>query len=385
MSHVGSGVAGGLATAAILYGFYSYSTVGKTASSVNKTVAEVNKQIKTASDSLQKSTPNTDQAINYIKEFAYSYVGWIPGGRQYVDAAFKDFDTIHRKHRDEVDKIVKDTSDQIQDIAKAGVSMESAHKAMQVLSELGQKIADLTMDAASDVLGNHPEVKKKLGGSFDQLQSMSEEYGPEAQKQVEAFWKDIKGVFATGFSEQNVEKAKKLAEDKVKQISEMGDKAWKQALEQAKPYLDKSPKVKQLIEENSDTLKKVNPQDLFDKVRKAIDSDNVKDLEKYVWSVIEKKSTGDEQAKDKDGGNDNKDSGFDFGLLSKVPNADQVLPKLQSLKETADKHKDSGEKLLKETMDELKKVLDQQADKAQELAKSAKEDVENGGKEGKGR
>lgn len=382
-SHLGAGVAGGLATAVILYTVYSFSTVGRTASSVNKTMAEVNKKVKAATDSLQNNTPDADQAVNYIKEFAYSYVGWIPGGRHYVDAAFKDWDTIRAKHKDKVDQIVKETYTQIQEVAKSGLSMESATKAADILADLGKKIADISSDAASDVLENHPHVKKELGGVIDQLQSAGNKYGEEGEKLVSETWSGLKDIFMTGFSAENIGKAKKLAEEKIQKIRELGDKAWTKALDEAKPYLDKNPKIKKLLDENAGSLKNANLKELFDKVRSGTESGNEKDLEKYVWSVVEEKAKADDKSQSGDGNS----SGSGSDILSQIWNGDEILPKLKNLKEVADKNKDEGEKLLKETLDELKKVLDQKAGKAKDLFDSAKEEGKETAKkdDGKGK
>ena len=59
------------------------------------------------SQKIQATTPDADEAINYVKEFAYSYVAWIPGGRKYIDTAFKDLDTLRQNHKDDVDKIIR--------------------------------------------------------------------------------------------------------------------------------------------------------------------------------------------------------------------------------------------------------------------------------------
>ncbi|KAK2063343.1 hypothetical protein LY76DRAFT_588539 [Colletotrichum caudatum] len=365
-SHFGAGVAGGLAGAGLFFAIYSFTPAGRTASKVNKAAKEAEKKYTAAAQKLQENTPSADQAIDYIKQFAYSYVGWIPGGRAYVDSAFNDFETVRKNHKEEADEIINDAYKQFQEVAKAGLSLDAVHKAYEVLTDISKKIASLGGDALSDIIDNHPQLKEKLGGNIDQLKDMGAKYGPEAKKQVDETWKQVQDVLAGGFSASNFEKARKLIEDKVEQVRKLGDEAWKKALEEAKPYLDKSPKVKELVEQNADALKQGNAKELFEKAKKAAESGDLGGLESYVTDAVDKaKSKGSKM-------------GESFGLdqyFKMIPDGDQIMPKLKQLREVADKHKDEGERLFKETIEEVKKVLENKAKKAEDIANNAKKEA----------
>ncbi|KAH6966210.1 hypothetical protein EDB82DRAFT_480541 [Fusarium venenatum] len=365
--HLASGIAGGFVGSALFFGIYSYTPAGRAVSSVNKVALEAQKKYDAAAKKLQEKTPDADQAVNYIKEYAYSYVGWIPGGRAYVDAAFQDWEKVRENNKDEADKLVKDAYKQFQDLSKSGLSMETASKAFDVIADLGKKVANLAGDAISDIIDNHPQVKEKLGGNVDQLKELGDKYGPEAKKQVDETWKQVKDIFAGGFSASTISKARKLIEEKVEEIKKLGDKAWKKGLEEAKPYLDKNPKVKELIEKNADALKQGNAAELFKRAKSAVDSGDLGDLEKYVKDATEK-------AKSK--GNELTGGWVDIEkYIKEIPNGGEVMEKLQQLSEVADKHKEEGEKLFKETIDELRQVLEKKSEKAQEIAGEAKKDA----------
>ncbi|KAM0255748.1 hypothetical protein ACHAQJ_005418 [Trichoderma viride] len=357
-----AGVIGGVAGAALFYGIYSFTPAGRTASKLNKAVKEAEKKYQEAAKKLQEKTPSSSQAVDSIKQFAYSYVGWIPGGRAYVDTAFKDWETVRKGHGEEADKIVNDAYKQFQDISKSSLSLETASRAYDVLADLAKKIASLAGDALSDVVDNHPQIKEKLGGNIDQLKQMGEQYGPEAKKQVDETWGQIKDIFAGGFSATSLAKARELIDEKVKQVQKLGDEAWKKGLEEAKPLLEKSPKVKELVEKNADTLKKGNAKEIFDKVRDAVKSGDLGDLDKYI-----------KQAKQKVGDKAN-ESGWGSldKYLDKIPQGSEILSKLEDMGRIADEHKEEGEKLLKETMGDIQKVLEEKAKKAQDIVDSAK-------------
>lgn len=319
-----------------------------------------------ATKKLQENTPDANQAIEYVKNFAYSYVAWIPGGRHYLDIAFKDLDTLRENHNDEVNQIVKETYGEFQEISKSGFSRDTLTKSMDALTRLSQKIGALAGDAFQELLDNHPKLKEQVGPNVEQLKSMGDQYGPEVKQEVNKTWDQVKDVMQGGLSAANINKARKIIEEKVEQLKKLGDEAWKKGLEQAKPYLDKNPKVKEMIENNADALKQGNAKELFDKVKSSVESGSTGDLEGYVSQAVDKvKSKGSQWGSF---------AGLDQ-YFKMLPKGDEVLPKLQQLKEVAEKHRAEGEKLLKETMEELQKVLEKQADKAQDLTEKAKKDA----------
>lgn len=359
---LGAGIIGGVAGAAIFYGIYSFTPAGRTASKLNKAVKEAEKKYQEAAKKLQANTPSSSQAVDSIKQFAYSYVGWIPGGRGFVDSAFKDWETVRKEHAEEADKIVNDAYKKFQDISKSSLSLETASRAYDALADLAKQIASLTGDALSDVVDNHPQLKEKLGGNIDKLKEMGEYYGPEAKKQVDETWGQVKDIFAGGFSAASVAKAKELIDEKAKQVQKLGDEAWKKGLEEAKPLLDKSPKVKELVEGNADILKQGHIKELFDKVRDAAKSGDLGDLEKYVKQAKEK--LGDKVS----------ESGWGSlnQYLDKIPQSSEILSKLEDMGRIAQEHKEDGEKLLKETIGDIQKVLEEKGKKAKEIADSEK-------------
>ncbi|KAH8891952.1 hypothetical protein GQ53DRAFT_746416 [Thozetella sp. PMI_491] len=362
-----AGVAGGVASSLLLYGIYYVSPAGKTARTINYAAKEANDKYQAAAKKLQESTPNADEAIDSVKQFAYSYAGWIPGGRAYVDTAFKDIETIRENQREQADELVRDARKQLAEVSKAGLSLAALSKAYDVLTDLSQKAANLAGDAFSDLVDNHPKLKEKLGDNMDQLKQLSEQYGPEAKKQIDKTWHDVKDIMAGGFSSENLEKAREAIDNRVQEVKKLGDEAWDKGLKEAKQYLDKNPKIKELVEKNADALKRGDAKELFTRAKSAVESGDAGELEKYIKGAVDKA----------------KSQGFSipsgWGDLDqyakKIPGGEEMLPKLQKLREVADKHKDEGEKLLNETIEELKQVLEKKAKKAEELAGKVKQDA----------
>lgn len=284
---------------------------------------------------------------------------------QYVDTAFDDLEKVRKNNKEDADRILNDAYKHFQEISKAGLSMESLHRMYDALADLSAKLADLSTDAIGDILDNHPQLKDKFGGSIDQLKEMGDQYGPEAKKQVKETWRQVRDIAAGGLSASNLDKARKLIEDKVQEVQKLGDEAWKKGLEQAKPYLDKNPQVKELVEKNADVLKRGNAKELLEKAKSAVESGKTGDLEGYVKDAVEKsKSKGSQLI----GG-----TGLEQ-YIGQIPNGSEVLSKLKQLKEVAEKHTDESEKLVKETFEELKKVLENKSEKAESILNKAKEE-----------
>ncbi|EKG17508.1 hypothetical protein MPH_05245 [Macrophomina phaseolina MS6] len=359
-SHPGvtGAVAGGASALVVGYAWYHFSGV--------KSAVQISQQIRDYANSgvqkLKESTPEPNEALNYLRSTASSYAAFVPGAKQYVDGAFDQLDAIRQKHGDEVDKIVRDAYTELQGVAKGGLSLDNAQKAWVILQKHLKRIGRLAGDAAQDIIDQNPQLKDKVGGSLDQLRQMGEQYGPEAKKQVDQTWDQISDIVKGGVSVDTADKIKNLVQERREALKKAGDEAWQKGLEQAKPYLDKNPKVKELIENNADALKQGNLKELWDTVREATNSGDVQKIQEKIQSQVDKvKSQG-------------------FGGLEQyfnmIPGGSQILPKLQLLQEVAQKRGKDAEQLLKETGDELTQVLNQKAEKAQKLKEEAKEDAE---------
>ncbi|KAF1955979.1 hypothetical protein CC80DRAFT_492884 [Byssothecium circinans] len=345
---------GSLATVTIGYIWYRQSGARELLTATKTTKDYVNN----ASKKLKESTPEPNEALDWLRSTSKSYAVFIPGARGYIDAAFNDIDAVREKHGQEVDDIVRDAYSELQSIAKDGeLSLLTAQKAWNVIVKHLGRIGDLAGDASQQILDNHPQLKEKVGGNLDKLKEMGENYGPDAKKELDRTWEQISDIVKTGLSAQNIEKIQKVVQEKVDKLKQLGDEAWKKGMEQAKPYLDKNPKVKELVEENADKLKQGNVQELYPKIKKAVESGDLGDLQSYVDSAVNKA----------------KHSGFGE-YLNKIPGGDQIIPKLGQLQEVAQKHGDEAQKIFKDAVSEISDILKKKGSEAEEVAKKAQED-----------
>lgn len=314
---------------------------------------------------LKKSTelaPKPNEAIQWLRQIAGQYAAFVPGAKQYVDKAFDDLDTVQQKHGPEVNKIVGDAYDEIKGLGleSKGFSVEGATKTWSIIQKYLGKLGDLAGDAAGDILENHPEMKEKFGGQLDQLKSMGDQYGPEAKKQVEHTWGQVQDILKGGIGLGSADKIKKLVEEKIQQVREMGDQAWDKGMEQAKPLLDKQPELKKMVEQNVDKLKQnANLGQLFEMAQKALSSGDTKDIEQYVKSTLGKAKQGASES-------------FNFDA---IPGGSEIMPKLKQLQEIASKHGDDAQKLLKDTFGEIQQVLQNKVKEGEKLADKASKDA----------
>lgn len=368
-SHFASGVVGGIAGAGLLYGAYLMTPAGKMTRKINAAVRETDKKYQQVAASIKDKAPTTDEAVGKLKQFCYSYVAWVPGGRQYVDTAFDDLAKIRESHGDEVDKIVSETYREFQDVARTGLSLESASKAYDALANLAKKVASLSGSAVDEILELHPQLNDKVGEPIKQLKQMGAQYGPEAQKLADETWRQVNDVMASGFSAESADKVRKIVEERTQQIRRIGDDLWQKSLEQAKPYLDKNPRVREMIEGNSDLLKQGNVASLFKQIKSLGEGGDMGKLEDYVKQAVDKGKAAGSKAT---GG------GSTFAALSQFLGtaSDDAGRKLQDnigvLSEVVDKHSSEGKQLMEETKEDLRKLLEEKAKKAKKIVDSAK-------------
>ncbi|KAJ6104556.1 hypothetical protein N7523_010876 [Penicillium sp. IBT 18751x] len=352
------GLAGGAAAFSAGYLWYHFSGVKTLVNTSKQTQAYLDQ----AKQKIVEKTPEPNEAFRWLEDTVKSYAVLIPGARGYVDTAFEDLKRIQNDHHKEFDEIISDAYNELRDITQnEGFSATSASKALQVLQKQSKRLFDLAGDAAGNVLDNHPQLKEKFGSSYDQLKQMGDAYGPKAKEEVNQTWKQISTIVQRGVSQDSFEEIKNLIQDKKNKLQKMGDEAWQSGLEESQQYLEKSPKLKQLVEENADTLKKGNFKDLWGLVKESASSGKTEQVEKYI-----KEKT--EEAKNTNLG------GLDK-WLNMVPGGSNIIPQLQSLQTVAQEKGSEAEKVLSETIEELQDVLKKRKEQVEKLAEEAKKDT----------
>ena len=232
-----------------------------------------------------------------------------------------------------------------------------------------KKIGALAGDAAEDILNNHPDLKRNIGGSLDQLKSMGDQYGPEAKKKVDETWTQVQDVLKGGVGLGTADQLRRLVQDKFQEVRQLGDQAWQKGLEQAKPYLDKSPpRVRELLEQNKDRLLQGNLGELWSQVQSAASSGKTADLEKFVQETVDK---GKSQM---GGGGGGGGAGLEQ-YLGMLPGGSDTVQKLQQLQEIAQKHGGEAEKLAKDAWKEIGDVLSKKVAEGQKLADKASKEA----------
>ena len=356
---IGGVVGGGLVFAAG-YTWYHFSGVKTVVQTASQTKAYFDKTLKKT----KESAPAPNEAIQWFRETALSYAAIIPGAKGYVDSAFDDLEAVHAKHRDEVDRIVKEAYDELKDLGNKPFSASSVASAWDISQKHLGRIAQLAKDAGGDIMNNHPQLRDRFGGEFEKLKEMGENYGPEAKKQVDETWNKVQDALKGGFSFETASRIKGIVQETTEKVQKVGDEAWQKGLEQAKPYLDKSPQLKDLVEKNKAKLMQGNAMEFVQKTKDAFSSGKTQDLEKYVQESVNKASSSGSGGLEK--------------YFSMLPSGGSIWSSLSQLQEGAQKHGQEAEKLLKEAMEEIQQVLSRKAEEGKKLAEKAKQDTGKG-------
>ncbi|OKL58325.1 hypothetical protein UA08_06399 [Talaromyces atroroseus] len=350
------GLAGGAVAFVTGYTWYHFSG----AKTLVKTSKAAQAYAEQAKQKIAQNTPEPDEAFRWLRDTLKGYAVFIPGARGYVDTTFDNLEKIRNDHEKEFDEIVTDAYNELSHLLKKeGFNTASATKALQILQKNVGRLFDLAGNAAENILDNNPQLKEKVGGSFDQLKQMGDTYGPQATEEVNRTYQQISSIIQRGASMESVEEIKNLIQEKKEKLQKLGDEAWQKGLEESREYLEKSPKLKQLIEENADTLRKGNLKELWGRVKDSASSGKVEDAEKYVKEKVEQaKNSTDLSSLDK--------------WLNMVPGGSNVIPQLQSLQNIAQKKGNQAEDVLKETLEELQSVLKKRVEQVEKIAEEGK-------------
>ena len=97
----------------------------------------------------------------------------------------------------------------------------------------------------------------------------------------------MSSISTKGFSADTYNQVQKIVQEKVELLKKMSEQAYQKGLEQAKPYLDKNPKIKEVLDKNADALKGGDLGALWKQVKDAASSGNTEDLEKFAKTQAE--------------------------------------------------------------------------------------------------
>lgn len=359
------GVTGFVTAIAACYLWYHFSGT----KSLVKGAHDTKKYLDSVQSKFQESAPNPNEALKWLRQTANSYAGFVPGASGVVNTAFDELDSIHDSHREEVDQIINDAYSELKQVSQKGLSVDTAKQGWDIILKHLRRAHNLAGNVMTDVLDRHPEIKDKVGRSVDQLRQMGDRVGPEAQQIIDQAWRQASEIVNNNeggaLSPANIGRVQKVIDEATDKLRKHSEEAWKKAMDQAKPYLDRAPELKKLVETNASQLKQGNAKELLEKVQNAVNSGNTDELQDYIRNVTRKaQSSGTRSLQD---------------YLNKIPNGDQILPDLGNLQDAAQKNGKEAEELFKSTVNEVSQVLRRKAEEARKLGEKAERDAAAGG------
>lgn len=98
--------------------------------------------------------------------------------------------------------------------------------------------------------------------------------------------------------------------------------------------------------------------ELYSKIKDAVQSGNTENLEQYVKSAADKAKQGSS-------------GGGLESWMKMIPGGGEILPKLSQLQQIASEHGEDAEKIVNSTVEEIQEVLQRKVGEAQDLTKKA--------------
>ncbi|TBU29589.1 hypothetical protein BD311DRAFT_266400 [Dichomitus squalens] len=392
-SHLAAGLAGGSVVLLGVYAWYHLSGTKKVVQSTQK-AAQYYEQAKQAI--AEKTPKDPNEALDYLRSFAQSYLVVIPGARPHIDAAFDTIDQLRDSHGDEVNRVVGDGYEEVRVIIRDSGAMDAstAMRVLDVLRRRSGELEELGKKAGKDAFGSlsekYPQVSEKLGGGYEEFKRLAKSKGPEAKKIFDDTAKQIREIFSKGFSQDSINQARELVQSKTSEVRKIvkasSQEAWNKSIEEASPYLDNIPEIKQLLNDNASafiaagatglTGGSSSTQELFSRIKDLAQGDALKNKEKMNELrdfVKEKAHEAEEQ------GSQELERGWQSlqEWIRTMPGGDEALERLPDVKvfvQVSREKSDEAKKLVKETYEGVLRVLEEKGKKAKQLAGEVQDD-----------
>lgn len=204
-------------------------------------------------DAAKQATPSPSAAASFIRSVLESQLSAIPGAK----AAFAKFDELADSHGDEFANIISETYNELWAVLEKGGD-NNAQKVTEILTKRGKQLKNLSVDAGEQILEEYPQVREKLGGAFQEVQGWADQYGPEAKKQANEVYDEVKKILEAGVSVEGLTRVKKLVDEKKEEVKKLGSKAAKESYEkgekQVQEALKNYPEVKKVLEQYKDKI-----------------------------------------------------------------------------------------------------------------------------------
>ncbi|TQS35681.1 hypothetical protein Golomagni_03891 [Golovinomyces magnicellulatus] len=218
-SRVSSGILGGLAGGGLVagYGFYHFSGIRKVVVSASGT----QEKLKSIAESIKDKAPPPNEAVEWLRNTAYFYAYFIPGGRDYVESIFQSIDSIQQKHSEEFNDIINQTYVDLKEVSKDGPSIDAATKGWLVLQNSLKKVTRLIGVSINESFDNHPQAKEKLSKNLSQLKSLAESHGPEAKRELIKVYQEAIGAIREGLTSESIGRVGKAIDGAIERIRKL--------------------------------------------------------------------------------------------------------------------------------------------------------------------
>lgn len=345
----------------VFAGWYSWYNFSGARDAV-QTKEQVNSYIDAGAEQFRvqfrEITPGpTDEVVKSLREVAEKYSAWIPGGREFVDKSFKELEKIREHHETEVNEIVRDTYEELRDVAnRNGTSLETVNATWYILSRRLEELSSLAGDVAEQVLTKHPELREKLDSSFEDLRQLGDRLGPGAKREIDETFSQVANMVKQGVNAETGDRVQMLVQKKAQEIKFRNEQAWTRSWEQIQALLERNPRVKTIADANIDTLRQGRAKEVAEKIKQAVWTGSTGELERYIKDLSKKSQQHS--------------SGNLSNWLNRLPNGSKILPQLQKLKEVSDTRSSEAEHLARTTLNDISQLLDQRSQQAESLLRS---------------
>ncbi|KAJ3749200.1 hypothetical protein DFH05DRAFT_1520817 [Lentinula detonsa] len=136
-THLLAGVTGGLVVIGAGYTYYHFSGL--------KRVVDASKQLRVYLEQTKQSVANKhpNEALNYLRQLAKSYVAVVPGSGFAVDKLFDSVGEIVEEHQKEASEILANAQAEVEGILKQKDQLTNTELAARIMAVVGKHLNEI--------------------------------------------------------------------------------------------------------------------------------------------------------------------------------------------------------------------------------------------------
>ncbi|KAK4498642.1 hypothetical protein PRZ48_009152 [Zasmidium cellare] len=232
-----------------------------------------------------EESPEIEQQVEALRRQALRYSMFIIGGRGAIEKAFADLKLLRNSDMEDVDKVVKHAYSVLHRASKGDDVSRIVVGTWNTLSRLFFKLGIISSGFKKSVVDDYPEIKARLGHSFQQLRQARNDLRGQDQETVMEAVRAVEELVHDGCDDKSLKKMRVDVTEALQELKPLHDQIWRQQFEAILPMLIENREVKAIVDRDILVLRSSNLTITFKKIRESLLSGSTERLKIYTHTL----------------------------------------------------------------------------------------------------